>query len=403
MTNESLTAINKLLTGTTKIIQRQEELKKLKGENFNIFSILKIEHDENRTHSAFLAELLNPKGSHLCGNVFLLHFLSVLNLDKKFNINSAYIELEKYIGNVDNVNQTGGRIDIWISDIDGNSLSIENKIYAGDQEKQIQRYYNFKRNRNTVYYLTLNGQKPSKSSSGTLEIDKDFFCISYKKTILEWLDLCLKEATELPILRESIKQYTILIKKLTVQLTDDQMEKELFEAIKKNSKAARLVAGEWWKAEVKITSIFLDEVISMLKNSLSEDCTIYQDDDLSEAYTGLYIKNESWNGLYIKLDGDPKMPWSHTYYGIVGNKQEYDYNQIKKEFADVEFLSGFKSSDGWPFWSRILRFHEIEERDKLFDDVSRRQIVESTTQKLLQLVEVSNDRLKKIKKKNISE
>ena len=141
----------------------------------------------------------------------------------------------------------------------------------------------------------------------------------------------------------------------------------------------------------------------MLKNSLSEDCTIYQDDDLSEAYTGLYIKNESWNGLYIKLDGDPKMPWSHTYYGIVGNKQEYDYNQIKKEFADVEFLSGFKSSDGWPFWSRILRFHEIEERDKLFDDVSRRQIVESTTQKLLQLVEVSNDRLKKIKKKNISE
>ncbi|MEO1098444.1 MAG: PD-(D/E)XK nuclease family protein, partial [Bacteroidota bacterium] len=139
MTNESRTAINKLLTGTTKIIQRQEELKKLKGENFNIFSILKIEHDENRTHSAFLAELLNPKGSHLCGNVFLLHFLRVLNLDKKFNINSAYIELEKYIGNVDNVNQTGGRIDIWISDIDGNSLSIENKIYAGDQVKQIQR------------------------------------------------------------------------------------------------------------------------------------------------------------------------------------------------------------------------------------------------------------------------
>ena len=34
------------------------------GDFFNIFSILKMETDEVKTHSAFLAELLNPKGSH---------------------------------------------------------------------------------------------------------------------------------------------------------------------------------------------------------------------------------------------------------------------------------------------------------------------------------------------------
>ncbi|MEM9391721.1 MAG: PD-(D/E)XK nuclease family protein [Bacteroidota bacterium] len=398
MKNESLISINKVLSNTSKIIRRQEELKKLKGESFNIFSILQIEHSENRTHSAFLAELLNPKGSHLCGAVFLKHFFKVLNYDEAFDTKSANVELEKHIGSVDNESQTGGRIDIWISDLEGNSVSIENKIYAGDQEMQILRYYNFRPDRNKVYYLTLDGQDPSKSSSGNLKSGENFFCISYEKTILEWLNLCLKEAVELPILRESIKQYIILIKKLTGQLADNQMESELFESIKKNSQAARLIASEWWKAEVKITRIFLDEVISILKNSLGEDYTIYQDDDLNKAYTGLYIKNKSWNGLYIKLDGDPKIPWSHTYYGIVGNKREYDYDQIKKEFANVDLLSGFKSSDAWPFWSRILRFHETEVRDKLFDDSSRRLIVENTAEKLLELVKVSNDRLKRIKK-----
>lgn len=33
-----------------------------RGELFNVFKILKLDTDETRTHSAFIAELLNPEG-----------------------------------------------------------------------------------------------------------------------------------------------------------------------------------------------------------------------------------------------------------------------------------------------------------------------------------------------------
>lgn len=54
--------------------KRQEE-KLRRGESFNVFSILKMESNETATHSAILAELLNPRGSHGCGSAFLGAFL----------------------------------------------------------------------------------------------------------------------------------------------------------------------------------------------------------------------------------------------------------------------------------------------------------------------------------------
>ena len=70
--------IKTLLHNTSRIVKHQEEIKALRGENFNIFSILKMESKENATHSAFLGELLNPDGSHLLKNIFLKHFLRFL-------------------------------------------------------------------------------------------------------------------------------------------------------------------------------------------------------------------------------------------------------------------------------------------------------------------------------------
>lgn len=67
--------IEKLLSDTSE--NRTKALEKLKesGENFNIFSILKMESKENDTHSAFLGELLNPNGSHLKEDLFLSAFV----------------------------------------------------------------------------------------------------------------------------------------------------------------------------------------------------------------------------------------------------------------------------------------------------------------------------------------
>ena len=53
--------VKKLLKNTRKIVQHQEELSIAKGDHFNLFAVLNIETRENKTHSAFLTELLNPK------------------------------------------------------------------------------------------------------------------------------------------------------------------------------------------------------------------------------------------------------------------------------------------------------------------------------------------------------
>ncbi len=47
-------------------IEREEKRKR--GELFNIFNVLDLRTNEVRTHSAFIAELLNPDGNHGLGD-----------------------------------------------------------------------------------------------------------------------------------------------------------------------------------------------------------------------------------------------------------------------------------------------------------------------------------------------
>jgi hypothetical protein len=105
-----------LLSSSGRIIAHQEEIKRLKGESFNIFSILGMESNENATHSAFLGELLNPKGSHLLGAIFLERFLKVIDFKLEFDISSASLILEKHVGTRDDQLKTGGRIDIYLKE-----------------------------------------------------------------------------------------------------------------------------------------------------------------------------------------------------------------------------------------------------------------------------------------------
>ena len=58
-------------------IRKLHESAELTGENFNVFSILQMESAEVKTHSAIIAELLNPQGSHSQGTLFLKLFLQL--------------------------------------------------------------------------------------------------------------------------------------------------------------------------------------------------------------------------------------------------------------------------------------------------------------------------------------
>ena len=59
---QNMSELISLLEDIKIIVNRSEEISKLKGENFNIFSILNLTTSENNLHSKFLNELLNING-----------------------------------------------------------------------------------------------------------------------------------------------------------------------------------------------------------------------------------------------------------------------------------------------------------------------------------------------------
>ena len=52
------------------------------GDFFNIFNVVGLRTDEVRLHSALIAELLNPKGSHGSSFHFLQAFLEQLGIEE---------------------------------------------------------------------------------------------------------------------------------------------------------------------------------------------------------------------------------------------------------------------------------------------------------------------------------
>lgn len=241
--------LNNLLSNVKELIDDENKKREDKGEAFNIFEITKKQSAEQHTHSAFIAELLNPNGSHKKGDLFLKYFLEIITQDiedqnfglyKKFkeflkpNYLNTKVFVEKTIlkaeklgevegdteSSIESLSPEGGRLDILLKSND-NYISIENKIYASDQPNQIIRYCNFQKENNIVFYLTLLGEDPNLISKGKLKSRKHFYCISYKSHIIPWLDKCLgkiKEINASCILKGSISQYLILVKKLTNQL-----------------------------------------------------------------------------------------------------------------------------------------------------------------------------------------
>ncbi|MDL2281484.1 PD-(D/E)XK nuclease family protein [Parabacteroides sp. OttesenSCG-928-G06] len=195
-----------------------------RGEDFNVFSILKLYSQEVRLHSAFLSELLDSNGSHGLNDNFLKAFIDVLDSPFNFETADSKVKVEYSIGEVSETG--GGRIDILIETKNGTkAIIIENKIYAPDVKKQLLRYHNFainkyRKNNYSLLYLTLDGKKASKESTESVD-DVTYTSISYETHIIKWLNRCLELATNHPSVREIIRQYLSIIN----QLTGKNMEK----------------------------------------------------------------------------------------------------------------------------------------------------------------------------------
>jgi hypothetical protein len=225
--------IESFLCQIAEINKRYEAIAGATGENFNIFDILNIETKEF-VHSNFIAMLLNPKGAHGRGNIFLKYFLEVINRASDFSAENITVQTEFPVGEIDKEYEQGGRVDIAISD-NKKRIFIENKIYAKDQKNQIRRYKNSYPDAEIIY-LTLNGRKSDIEDAKDMTGD-EYICVSYKDHILAWLEKCKKDSVDYPLLRESIQQYITLVRSLTGQGRNKQMSDEILSLITKDDES----------------------------------------------------------------------------------------------------------------------------------------------------------------------
>lgn len=370
-----------------------EEIAREKGENFNIFKILNLETRENQTHSAFLREMLDPKGSHEMGAVFLNHFLSQIKtklhdqsqkikiLDQiNSNSSKCKVRTEHSIGPTNLIEKTGGRLDVAVKDIRGLNIIIENKIYAADQEAQIERYFKHETERSIVFYLTLEGVEPITNSKGSLKSGKDFFLLSYKTDIICWLELCLKESADRPILRETIKQYIILIKKLTNQLTNQKMEGEIKELMIKNLHESRKVYDLYLPVLADIRNKFRDAVAKKIIDATDCELSFM---DISKDNADMIINSKS-NLVHIAAS-----PFSiSSYFSNLHVGIWIGMSKVKSEILNEFIIShkiNFNANEWWLNREELgISLADLSELQKLSNEKHFSDRVENVSNKIIE-------------------
>lgn len=347
-----LDSIRLLLKQTRATIHHEKEMEDARGEAFNIYSILELSTKENKTHSNFLRELLDQYGSHNLGSRPLLHFLNTVNYTGQLDLKASFANVEHSIGKIDHEKKTGGRIDIYISD-NSNTITIENKIHAGDQKDQIVRYKNHNKNRNSVYYLTLDGIEPEVFSKGELVSGQDFFLISYKNHIHDWLELCLRDAYDKPILRESIKQYQILIRKLTNRM-DNEFQNKFAELLISEIDAGFYISENFSDTIGSLQNRFRESVKARLARDFISngiDCNVEIGDSIQKQYAQLWIQGKKGSKLQFGIEtfnGDTNANrdgklFVGLYGEVLDQSEELGFTPIRTKWAHHELI---KSHDG---------------------------------------------------------
>jgi hypothetical protein len=342
-----------LLNEISYVTKRYDEIYKVSGEKFNIFNILNVTSDEI-SHSNFIASLLDPFGSHGKGNIFVKLFLNEIGIDN-FSIENIKVETEKFIGHIDIGYEGGGRIDIVITDQnEGKQIFIENKIYAVDQKKQLYRYHNFNPEASLIY-LTLYGENASKDSLSNLEPKKDYAIISYKGTILRWLELCKRESIDLPLLRETIAQYIFLIKQLTNQLRSKQMEEDLLKILMKSeeniSATFDIVDSFNILKEYIIEKKFkvsIDEVGERKKLRIQ-----YTGHDTSGIYWGFEFRKNEWKHVKIRFEFQSSN-FKNLIYGICGKEMPEELNSYLRscQYKASPVWALYKYMESYQSWGK---------------------------------------------------
>lgn len=334
--------IQNLLNQVGIINKKNTEILEATGGRFNMFRLCGVNHYEN-THSAILAELLNPKGTHGLKSKLLELFVNEIEGFENFNSEEAKVYTEYSIPN--------GRIDIFIEDDNKNAIIIENKVYAEDQQKQLKRYENYaKENKFTSYkilYLNLWGSEASEQSGEGV----DYQSISYKENIINWLENCVFASARYPMVRETLAQYINHLKQLTNQDMDTNNKKEVTELLISNIENLKVAKNIYDNYEAMFDELVKKYFNPKMEAFAKEKGLNFTYNKCSETYIRFWLEDEKWK-CQIEFTYETRYG---GYYGIKskGSQNNLSEELRKKIYENINNGAGIKGkqSPWWAFWT----------------------------------------------------
>ena len=313
--------------------------------DYNIFTLFHGFSDEVNLHSNFIASLLDPNGDHYKGGLFLKLFLETCGIDD-FGIDTSRATVFKEFKH----------IDIYISD-GKKHIILENKVYAKDQPTQIARYIKAIQNKGAeerdvededicVLYLHPDGKLPDNQSFGDYHAKLlgenpsiEFKVISYGKEILEWIDRCKNEVSNITDLNVFLTQYKDVIEMIYDRYKRiDEMETAKFvEIFKENYTAVSEIANNYQEMRKKI----IDEFFENVKENLEKDEAIkgtYSIELNSVAYRPIAIKNvktqdKKWKNFYFTVEFQKSSTYSMPFVG---------FRRVDENIDAIKFENPFK-------------------------------------------------------------
>jgi len=374
-----------LKTATTLLAQERRE----DTESFNLFTVLRSGSDEVNLHSRFLHALLHHRTGRRRRN--LAAFLESLTGEYPELGDVASLDVEAA-----EVHREKKDIDLLIKDSE-RALVIENKVHAGDQPKQLDRYYKASELQSLtrhVVYLTPDGREPSSDSKGDVP-DEKLSCVSYVD-LFPWLNRCHELASEDPALRSSIAQYRQLLRELTGGGPGAKQMHEMKKIIREsrsltlaqdlgnaaNELFVDIVHEMWKEIDAAVEEEFQDEGLRPGVHTAFERERIKQTFELSarkrnrKGDHGLYYplpqqKNSNGPALGIEIQ------WGEFFFGIRCLREDNDgltaekgaYAAIQEAVRDSNFR--LDDHSWWPCYRYALsdskRF-TFEHAVKLLED-----------------------------------
>ena len=208
----ALAAVHALVKDTSKLRRDYRQRSQDQAPEHNLLRLLRVTRSEVGLHSPFLADLLDPFGSHGQGGIFLRGFFAMLStlrpnlLDLTLAVTDPVLPWEWIIG------RERQRIDISIRNCRiGLLMFIENKIGPHEQPDQLRRY-RLLLNRQNGYQcrllLYLRPRANGPPQSGTPDI-----CLTYEDHIVPWRRTC-EQRVGPEHLRANLRQYIEIISNL---------------------------------------------------------------------------------------------------------------------------------------------------------------------------------------------